>query len=133
MVAKASPLGVEPFALRLYLWREPARIIRMTAFDDRQNAFENKFAHDAELQFNVAARRNRLTGLWAAGLLGHSGDAAEAYAKSIVASDLAEAGDDDVVAKLLADLAGTGTDEAAIRAALAANYAEARRQIMETM
>lgn len=105
----------------------------MTAFDDRQNAFENKFAHDAELQFNVAARRNMLTGLWAAGLLGHNGEAAESYAMSIVASDLAEAGDDDVVAKLLADLAGTGTDEAAIRAALAVNFSEARRQIMETM
>jgi hypothetical protein len=133
MAAAASPLGVEPVALRLYLWREPARIACMTAFDDRQNAFENKFAHDAELQFKVAARRNRLTGLWAAGLLGHSGEAADTYAKSIVVADLAEGGDDDIVAKLLADLAGTSADEAAIRAALAANYAEARRQIMETM
>ena len=105
----------------------------MTAFDDRQNAFENKFAHDAELQFKVNARRDKLTGLWAAGLLGHSGEAAEAYAKSVVVADLEHAGDDDIVGKLVADLAGTGTDEAAVRAALAANYAEARRQIMEAM
>ena len=105
----------------------------MTTFDDRQNAFESKFAHDADLQFKVTARRDKLTGLWAAGLLGHSGDAADAYAKSIVVADLAHPGDDDVVGKLLADLAGTGTDEAAIRAQLAVNFVEARRQIMDTM
>jgi hypothetical protein len=105
----------------------------MTQFNDRETAFENKFAHDAELQFKVNARRDKLTGLWAASLLGHSGDAAEAYAKTVVIADLAEAGDDDVVAKLLADLAGTGTDEATIRAQLAQNFTEARRQIMETM
>lgn len=105
----------------------------MTSFNDRENAFENKFAHDAELQFKVNARRDKLTGLWAAGLLGHSGDAAEAYAKTVVIADLAEAGDEDVVAKLVADLTGTGTDEAAIRAQLAHNFAEARRQIMEAM
>lgn len=104
----------------------------MTTFDDRQHAFEAKFAHDADLQFKVAARRNKLTGLWAAALLGHVGAAAEAYASTIVAADLVEAGDDDVVARLLADLAGTGTDEAAIRAQLQLQGAEARRQFMET-
>ena len=105
----------------------------MTTFDDRQNAFESKFAHDADLQFKVIARRDKLTGLWAAGLLGHSGDAADAYAKSIIVADLVHPGDDDVVSKLLADLAVTGTDEAAIRAQLGVNFVEARRQIMDTM
>lgn len=105
----------------------------MSTFDDRQNAFENKFAHDAELQFKVIARRNKLTGLWAAGLLGRSGDAADAYAKAIVVADLVEGGDDDVVARLVADLAATGTDEATIRSQLQHDFAEARRQIMETM
>lgn len=103
----------------------------MTTFDDRQHAFEAKFAHDADLQFKVAARRNKLTGLWAAALLGHVGPAADAYASTIVVADLVEAGDDDVVAKLVADLAGTGTDEAAIRAQLQVQGAEARRQFME--
>jgi hypothetical protein len=103
----------------------------MTTFDDRQHAFEAKFAHDAELQFKVAARRNKLTGLWAAALLGHSGAAAEAYAGTIVAADLSEAGDNDVVARLVTDLAGTGTGEAAIRAQLQRDGAEARRQFME--
>ena len=105
----------------------------MTTFDDRQNAFEAKFAHDADLQFKVAARRNRLTGLWAATRLGHDGDAAEAFAKTVVIADLAEAGDDDVVAKLLADLAGVGIGETEIRKQLAASDTEARRQIMETL
>ena len=105
----------------------------MTSFDDRQNAFENQFAHDAELRFKVNARRDKLTGLWAAALLGHAGDAAEAYAKTVVMADLVAPGDDDVVAKLLADLAGTGTDEAAIRAELALNFTTARHQLMETL
>jgi hypothetical protein len=104
----------------------------MTTFDERQTAFESKFAHDAELQFKVTARRDKLTGLWAAGLLGHSGDAAETYAKSIIVADLAHAGDDDVIGKLVADLAGVA-DEAAIRAQLALNDVEARRQFMETL
>jgi hypothetical protein len=105
----------------------------MTTFDDRQNAFEAKFAHDADLQFKVAARRNKLTGLWAAARLGHVGDAAEVFAKTVVIADLVEAGDDDVVAKLVADLAGVGVGEAEIRARLATDDAEARRQIMETL
>ncbi len=105
----------------------------MTTFDDRQNAFETAFARDADLQFKVAARRNKLTGLWAAAKLGHSGDAAEAFARTVVIADLAEAGDDDVVAKLVAELAGTGVSEPEIRARLASDDAEARRQIMETL
>lgn len=105
----------------------------MTTFNDRETAFENKFAHDAELQFKVTARRNKLLGLWAAGRLGHEGDAAEAYAKTVVVADLEEAGDEDVVRKLVADLGGTGTSDDDVRAALIEKAAEARRQIMEAM
>jgi len=103
----------------------------MTTFDDRQTAFESKFAHDADLQFKVNARRDKLTGLWAAALLGHEGAAADAYARTVVIADLEEAGDDDVIRKLTADLAGLA-DTAAIRAQLALCDAEARRQIMDT-
>jgi hypothetical protein len=102
----------------------------MTSFDDRRDGFENKFAHDAELVFRIAARRDRLVGMWAAAKLGHVGEAAEAYAKSVILSDLEEAGDEDVVRKLVADLAGAGVDEAAVRAALAEQQEIARQQIM---
>jgi hypothetical protein len=78
----------------------------MTTFDDRENAFEAKFAHDSEMQFRAEARRNRLAGLWAAGLLGKSGDEAAAYAMDVVSADFEEAGDEDVVRKIVADLAG---------------------------
>ncbi len=71
----------------------------MTTFDDRENAFENKFAHDAEMQFRAEARRNKLVGLWAAGLLGKSGDDAAAYAKEVVLADFEEAGHEDVGAQ----------------------------------
>lgn len=73
----------------------------MNTFDDRKKGFENKFAHDEELRFKATARRNKLLGLWAAEKLGLSGDAAESYAKEVVASDFEEAGDDDVVRKVL--------------------------------
>lgn len=102
----------------------------MTTFDDRENAFENKFAHDEELKFRCAARRNKLTGLWAAELMGKSGDAAAAYAREVVAADMAEAGDEDVVRKLAADLAEKASD-ATIRAKLSEFMAVAKRQIME--
>ena len=77
----------------------------MTTFDKREQGFEGKFAHDAEVDFTVRARRNKLTGLWAAQKMGLIGAAAEAYAKEIVGVDLREAGDGDVIAKLKADLA----------------------------
>lgn len=104
----------------------------MTTFDDRERAFEAKFAHDAELQFRVQSRRDRLLGLWAAEKLGHSGGAADDYAKSVVMSDLVHAGDEDVVAKLVADLAGIGIGEAEIRAELALKGAEALRQLVDS-
>ncbi len=77
----------------------------MTTFDNRKDAAEKKFAHDAELQFKASARRNKLLGLWAAGQLGLSGAEADAYAKTVVMSDFEEAGDDDVYRKVAKDLA----------------------------
>ena len=77
----------------------------MTTFDERENAYETKFAHDEELRFKATARRNKLLGLWAAEKLGKSGADAEAYAKSVVVADFEEAGDEDVVRKVKADFA----------------------------
>jgi hypothetical protein len=76
----------------------------MATFDDRKKGFEEKFRHDQELQFKVTARRNRLLGLWAAEKMGLSGDAADSYAKEVVAADFQKPGDDDVVQKVLTDL-----------------------------
>ena len=101
----------------------------MTTFDDREQAFENKFAHDAEMQFKAGARRNKLLGLWAAGLLGKSADAAATYAKDVVAADFEEAGDEDVYRKIAGDLGGLA-DEVTIRSKMAELLAEAKRQIM---
>jgi hypothetical protein len=98
-------------------------------FDDRENAFENKFAHDAEMQFKAEARRNKLLGLWAAGLMGKSGDDAAAYAKEVVAADFQEAGDDDVLRKVAADLGALATPDT-IRARMTELMVEAKRQLM---
>ncbi len=83
----------------------------MTNFDERKDKFENKFAHDAELRFKAEARRNKILGLWAAGLLGRSGAEAEAYAREVIIADLKEAGDADVMAKLKADFAAAGIEQ----------------------
>lgn len=80
----------------------------MTTFDKRKDAFESKFAHDAALKFKAEARRNKLLGLWAAGLLGKTGTAAEDYAKTVVSADFEEAGDEDVFRKIREDLATGG-------------------------
>ena len=77
----------------------------MTTFDKREEAFEKKFAHDEDLRFKATARRNKLLGLWAAEKLGLSGNEANDYARSVVMSDFEEAGDHDVVRKVLADFA----------------------------
>jgi len=90
----------------------------MSTFDDRENAFENKFAHDAEMLFRAEARRNKMLGLWAADLLGKSGDDADAYAKEVVKSDFEEAGHEDVVRKVKGDL-GDKVTEDEIRAKMA--------------
>ena len=102
----------------------------MTSFDDRERAYETKFAHDAELRFKAEARRNRLLGEWAAGLLGKSGDEARTYALTVVTSDFEEPGEDDVFRKLAADLDGKA-DEATIRAKMTELRDEARRQVAE--
>ena len=102
----------------------------MTTFEDRANAFENKFAHDAEMQFKAEARRNKLAGLWAAGLLGKTGADADAYALEVVASDIAEAGYEDVVRKIAADLSGK-IDIDAIRAKLVELLPVAKAQLLD--
>lgn len=101
----------------------------MSTFNDREHAFENKFAHDAEMQFKAEARRNKLLGLWAAELMGLEGGAAADYAKEVVKADFEEAGHEDVYRKVAGDL-GSKADEATIRAKMAALMAEAKHQIM---
>lgn len=102
----------------------------MTTFDDREHAFEAKFAHDADMQFRAEARRNKLTGLWAAGLLGKSGQDAADYAMTVVNADFEEAGIEDVVRKLAADLA-TKSNPEEIRAKLAEFLPVAKSQLMD--
>lgn len=100
----------------------------MSTFDDRENAFEAKFAHDEEMQFKADARANKKLGLWAASLLGMGGDEADTYAKTVVVADFEEAGHDDVIRKVVADL-GDKSDEATIRAQRRACVAEAKDEL----
>ena len=102
----------------------------MSTFDDRESAFENKFAHDAEMQFRAEARRNKLLGLWAAELLGKSGDDANAYATEVVKSDFEEAGDEDVFRKVSGDL-GSSVSETELRAKMSELMAVAKAQLMD--
>ena len=102
----------------------------MTTFDDRERSYEAKFAHDAELRFKAEARRNRLLGEWAAGLLGKTGDDARTYALTVVTSDFEEPGEEDVFRKLTADL-GDRADEQTIRNKMAELRGVARQQIAE--
>ena len=104
----------------------------MTTFNDRENAFESKFAHDSEMQFRAEARRNKLLGLWAAELLGKSGADADAYAMEVVMADMAEAGSEDVVAKVVKDL-GAHSSADAVRAKLVALLPEAKAQLMSEL
>ena len=104
----------------------------MSPFDDRENAFENKFAHDAEMRFKAEARRNKLLGLWAADLLGKSGDDAEAYAAEVVRADFEEAGHEDVVRKVAGDLGAKAT-AADIRTKMAELLPIAQQQILDTL
>ncbi len=101
----------------------------MSTFEDREHAFEAKFAHDEEMQFKAIARRNKLTGLWAAELMGISGDEALAYAKTVVTADFEEAGHEDVVRKLAADL-GDKADADTIRAKMDELLPVAKAEIM---
>jgi hypothetical protein len=99
------------------------------SFKDREKGFENKFAHDMELQFRATARRNRLVGHWAAQLQGLTGEAEASYAIEVVKADFEEAGDEDVVRKLVRDL-GNLADEATIRAKITECFAVAKAQLM---
>lgn len=100
----------------------------MSTFDERENAFEAKFAHDADMQFKADARRNKLLGLWAAELMGKSGDDAAEYAKEVVKADFEEAGHEDVVRKVAADL-GDKSNPDEIRAKMAELLVIAKGQL----
>jgi hypothetical protein len=105
----------------------------MTTFDEREHAYENMFAHDAEMMFKVHARRNSLLGHWAAEQMGLTGEAAKAYAKTVVQEDLKEAGDDDVLRKVLADLESSGVEigEAQLRRQMNELLMVAKAQIVD--
>ena len=107
----------------------------MTTFDNREKAFEEKFARDADLQFRTTARRNKLLGLWAAQQLKLTAEEADAYAKSVVQADFEEAGDEDVFRKVYGDLSARGVEvsEHQVRRAMEETMVEARRQMMEAM
>ncbi len=100
----------------------------MSSFDQRERAFESKFAHDQEMVFKAHARRNKKLGLWAAGLLGRSGAEAEAYAMEVIRADFEEAGHDDVFRKVCSDLDGKA-DADTVRAQMAAFLSEAKAEL----
>jgi hypothetical protein len=102
-----------------------------TSFDKREEGFEKKFAHDEELHFKAMARRNKLLGLWAAGLLGKSGADADAYAKEVVMADFEEPGDDDVLRKVAKDLTGKASEQQ-IRAQMTELLARAAAEISKS-
>ena len=104
----------------------------MTSFNDREKGFEKKFEHDQELQFKAEARRNKLLGLWAADLMGITGDEAAAYAKEVVQADFEEPGPEDVIRKVKADFEAKGVDKSdhQIRRQLDDLMIEAKQQIM---
>ena len=106
----------------------------MTDFNDRERAEEAKFAFDEENAFKIAARRNRLLGEWAAGLMSLTEEETDAYKKSVVQADFEEAGDEDVIRKLAGDLTGVGVEisDAEIRSVFNDKTAEARRQFMDS-
>ncbi len=103
----------------------------MASFQDREKGFENKYKHDQEKLFKITARRNKLLGLWAAGQMGITGEAADAYAKTVVASDFERPGDSDVVEKVLGDLKAKGQEitEHKLRAEMERLGREAEAQI----
>lgn len=101
----------------------------MTTFDKREEGFEKKFAHDEELKFKAYARRNKLLGLWAAAELGKTGADADLYAKEVVLADFEEAGDGDVIRKVVTDLKSKGITEDDVIAKLSELLALAVTQI----
>src|SRR3569623_3553683 len=103
-----------------------------TTFDKREEGFEKQFAHDEELRFKAMARRNKLLGLWAAGILGKTGADAAAYAKEVVLADFEESGDNDVMRKVGKDLAGKGISEQDVRAQMGTLLAQAVEAIKKS-
>ena len=103
----------------------------MTTFDDREKAYEKKFAHDSELKFKAESRRNKALAEWAGAKMGLSGDALEAYIKDVRKADLAEKGDDDVFRKVKGDLAAKGlkVEDAEIRQVMGEALAKAVTEI----
>ncbi|MEJ1990431.1 MAG: DUF1476 domain-containing protein [Maritimibacter sp.] len=102
----------------------------MTTFDDRENAYENMFAHNEELRFKAEARCNKLLALWAAKKLGKSEAESEAYVGEVIKSDFEEAGHDDVIRKVAADL-GAFSSEDDVRAKRSELLREAQAQIAD--
>jgi hypothetical protein len=102
-----------------------------TTFDKREEGFEKQFAHDEELRFKAMARRNKMLGLWAAGILGKSGPDAEAYAKEVVMADF-ESGDKDVAHKIIKDLEPKGITEQQIRLQMTELLTQAVAQIKKS-
>lgn len=104
----------------------------MTTFDKRESAFEDQFAHDADVEFKITARRNKLLGMWAATRLKLTPEEADAYAKSVIAADFEEAGHEDVFRKVYGDItaAGVSVSEHEVRAQMEALLDTARRQIV---
>jgi hypothetical protein len=104
----------------------------MTTFDDREKALENNFSHDMDLLFKARARKNKMLGLWAAGLLGKTGADAEHYARDIVMADFEKPGEHDVIHTLMHDLAAAGKphEEHTIRKQGDRFLVEATRQVM---
>ncbi len=107
----------------------------MTTFDKREEGFEKKFVLDEEQKFKALARRNKLLGLWVASMLEMSGDVASAYAREVVAAEFGEAGDADVVRKVMGDLGAKdiAMSEAQVRAKMAELMAEAVKQVKAGM
>lgn len=103
----------------------------MNGMKDRENAFENKFAHDAETQFKIGSLRNRLLGQWAAQFMGKTGSKVDDYTREVIKADFAEPGDEDVFRKVHGDLNGR-VDEEAIRAKMAELLSEARDRVTST-
>lgn len=101
----------------------------MTTFDDRENAYENKFAHDQELNFKAEARCNKLLAIWAAGKLGKAGADVDAYVTEVIKSDFEEAGHEDVVRKVAGDLAGASSADE-VRQKRLELLAKAREQVL---
>jgi hypothetical protein len=103
-----------------------------TTFDKREEGFENKFAHEEELRFKAMASRNKALGLWAAGHLGKSGADAETYAKEVVLAEFEQAGDNEVLRKLLKDLHSKGFTETQIRTKMQELLAQALEHVQKT-